>query len=69
MSWLSWRSLMEGGSEQKVVEEYDVVRVTNAIMAKGFTLDVVNHSTTAPCVVHQIDVNVGVLLVLVLYLA
>ena len=34
MSWLSWRSLMEGGSEQKVDEEYDVVRVTNAIMAK-----------------------------------
>ena len=34
MSWLSWRSLMEGGSEQKVGKEYDVVRVTNAIMAK-----------------------------------
>ena len=28
---------------------------------KGFTLDVVNHSTTPPCVVHQVDVNVGVI--------
>ena len=33
---------------------------------KGFTLDVANHFTTPPCVVHQVDVNVGVVLVLVL---
>ena len=57
MSWLSWRSLMEGGSEQKVDEQYDVV---GGHKCNYGTLDDVNHFTTPPCVVHQVDVNVGV---------
>ena len=56
---------MEGGSEQKVGEEYDLVRVTNAILAKvSFLMSSAILQHPLMLFVHQVDVHVGIVTIL-----